>query len=172
MTLARRRIRLAAALVAAIAGVWSCDKASGPAPPRVALVLDTAQLEQGDTTRATVLLSDWRRYAADTSLVTFSSGNTNVVRVGAGGLITAVGAGTTTISAVVKDDTGRVSVTVILTVGTVALVSPSAFDVGDSALSAPTVTSVCGLPVTGRTVRCPRWSSTTSRYGSTTRRAT
>ena len=152
------------ALSLALIGLTSCSKLhnSNPtAPSPVASVrvnLPSATIEIGDTGQLTATPEDATNRPLSGLSVTWSSDHPEVATVNSAGVVTAVAAGTTNITATCE---GRTASTVIqvsaVKVASVTVTPPSAsITVGGTVQLTATATDSRGNPLTGRIVR---WSS-------------
>ncbi len=101
-----------------------------PAPPAsVRVVPDTVSVEVGQKWSLTAQLLDAEgRFTTTSSTVVWTSSDTTIATVFPNGLVSAVGAGTTTVNATLAGKTGRATVRVyhVLPVGSVALAPDTA----------------------------------------------
>ncbi len=133
---------------------------TAPPPAAVAVVtvtLNASVLSVGQTTSAVAKAFDANGNLLTGRTVTFGSGNAGIATVSGAGLVKAIGAGSTTISATVDGETGIASVTVQppppLPVHTVSLTSPTnALVVGDSTQLTVVLRDSLGNVLTGRTI--------------------
>lgn len=157
------RVAWAAALVAASL-LAACGSSGGStdAPPApvagVTVTLTASSLTVGQTTQARATLVDASGNVLTGRTVTWSSANPAVAAVNALGLVTAMGEGTTSITATSEGKSGGASATVgpapVATV-TVTLQSPF-IAVGQTTLATATLRDAQNATLTGRTVA---WSS-------------
>jgi uncharacterized protein YjdB len=136
---------------------------TAPAPAPVATVgvtLGTAALTTGQTTQATATPRDAQGNALTGRTVSWSSSNGNVATVSASGVVTAVGAGSATISATSEGKTGSAGVTVTAPIAPVATVAvalgTSSVVAGGGTQATATLRDAQGNTLTGRSVT---WSS-------------
>jgi uncharacterized protein YjdB len=136
--------------------------ATTPPPPTpiaaVAVTLASATLNVGQTTQATAKLTDSSGNVVTGPRVSWSSSNAAVAAVDTNGVVTAVAAGTASISATAQGITGAATVTVnrppVSSVA-VTLNSPS-LTVGQETQAAATLRDANGNVLTGRSIT---WSS-------------
>jgi len=143
-----------AALALAAAGCGAARDATplAPAPvARVVLTTPSPSLHVGDTVQLTASLFDAAGNALTGRALTWSSTNAAVAAVSAGGLVTAVAAGATTISATSEGRTGSTAITVIPTGVARVTVTPTAqaLTPGDTLRLSALVTDANGAPITG-----------------------
>jgi len=146
--------RLAFALACGMYAALGCGDTAGPViPATVALELGVARLEPGETTRATVTVTDAEGRPITGLSVSYSSSNANVARVDATGLVTGVSEGLVTISATASGKSATEPLTVAYTVAAVTLNLPSStLDVDDTTRAAAVAVSPRGAAVPGRSV--------------------
>ncbi len=123
----------------------------GVTPSSVALTV-------GDTRTVTATVRDAAGNPLAGRSVSWSSADLTIVTVSPGGLITAVGAGATSVSATVEGQSGSVVVTVSpVPVATVAVLpSNSSLVIGQTQMLSATPKDAAGSPLTGRVTT---WSS-------------
>jgi uncharacterized protein YjdB len=129
-----------------------------PSVNSVAVTLAAGTLEEGRTTQATAVLRDVSNNVLTGREIAWTSANPNVATVSQGGLVTAVVAGTTTISASSEGKTGNASLTVIVRpVTTVSVtLSPASILVGQTSQATRIARDADGNALNGRAVT---WSS-------------
>lgn len=157
---------ITAATVGTVSIAATVDGVSGSAtltvtPPPVQTVtvtLASASVIAGNTTTATATLADDKGAPLSGRSVTWSSGTPTVATVDTAGRITAVAAGTTTITATSEGKTGTASLTVLpVPVASVTVaVSPASVLPGGTAQATATPLDATGAVLTGRAVT---WSS-------------
>lgn len=158
---ARRYREWAAAVLTATALACGGDGASGPSAPAVATVdvtPATAQLNVGESRQLAAAPKTSAGLLVTGKVVTWSSASALVASVDASGMVRAVGAGATTISATVDGKVGSASVTVAVVPVASVVVTPSSGQVfvqGTLALQASTLDAQ-GAALSGRAVA---WSS-------------
>ena len=144
-------------MLAAIAMVQACGGKDTPTePPAVAKVTITAPsgIVVGTTQRVTATVTAANGAVLTDRAVTWTSSNLNVATVSADGSMTAVSAGSTTISAASGGQTGLATITVLpIPVATVTLSSSSANVVTGTTLTlVATLKDAAGATLTGRTI--------------------
>ncbi|AHG91642.1 Ig domain protein group 2 domain protein [Gemmatirosa kalamazoonensis] len=124
----------------------------------VTLSLASTTLAEGDTARLAVRLADAQGQPLSGRDVTFASDAPNVARVSATGLVTAVAAGTATLSATSEGVRGTVVVRVTALAVAAVRVSPDTtrLAVGATARLTATPLTAGGAPIAGRTIA---WTS-------------
>ena len=117
-----------------------------------------ASLSVGQTLQLTATAKDASGNALSGRVVTWSSSNTAVATVGGNGLVAAIAAGTTTITATSEGVSGTSGVTVAtVPVAAVAVTpSPASVQVGSTVQLTASPTDANGTPLTGRVVT---WTS-------------
>ncbi len=128
-----------------------------PPPPLVVTTVEvtptTTGLGVGDTVRLTAAVKDQNGAALAGKVVTWSTSTPAVATVGLTGLVTAVGAGTTTIRATVETQSGSAAVTVRSPVASVVLSPDSAtLSVGATLTMQVALRDAQGGPLTGRPI--------------------
>ncbi len=118
----------------------------------------TSNLQPGGTVQLSAVTRDANNYILSGRVVTWASGSTAIATVTASGLVTAVGSGTTNITATSEGRTGSASVTVALVpVASVAVTIPGGtVAAGASVQAAVTLRDANNNVLTGRTVT---WAS-------------
>jgi uncharacterized protein YjdB len=125
----------------------------------VTVSLNTASLPVGATTQATAILRDAVGNVLNGRTVTWSSGNTAVATVNPNtGVVTAVSAGSATITAASETKSGNatVSVTAIPVATVTATLTPTSVGVGQTSQASAVTLDANNNPLTGRIVT---WSS-------------
>ena len=126
------------------------------ARPASAVILSPGQVTifAGQTVQLGALVTDDRGQVLTGQSVSFSSSNTQVATVSAGGLVTGVSTGTATISATSDGASGTALVTIAPDPVAVVDVSPASASivVGSSVQLVATPRNVAGQPLTGRTI--------------------
>jgi len=143
-----------------ITGQSSLSVTAAPPPPvaTVAVTLSPNSLTVGQTVQATTVLKDAGGNVLTGRTITWASSNTAAATVNATGLVTAVGAGTSTITATSEGINGTATVTVTLVPVasvTVTLNSPS-LTTGQSTQATAVTKDAAGNVLTGRAIT---WSS-------------
>jgi len=120
--------------------------------------LETGTLEVGQVTRAKATLTDAGGTALSGRAIAWQSSNPAIATVNSLGVVTAVGRGTATISAIAEGKVGGADVTVATkTVASVAVSpNPASAAVGQKARLTATVNDATGGVLTGRTIT---WTS-------------
>src|ERR1051325_6595239 len=150
--ISRRMITLG---LIATAAVTSCktDKVTGPAVATVTVSLTKTTLFTGESATATAVLNDADGQPILGRTVTWSSGTQSVATVSSSGAITAVGPGTSVITATSEGKSGTATVTVIAPVATVQVnLSAQSVTVGSTVQAAVVLKDAAGNTLSGRTV--------------------
>ena len=136
---------------------WPVATALHPPVSSVTVALGSTSLNVGQTTQATPLLRDASGIVLSGRAVTWSSSNKSVATVDHTGLVTAVGVGVATISALSEGQKGSadISSTVPVSTVTVALSSPTLV-VGQITQASAVLADANGNTLTGRMVS---WTS-------------
>src|SRR5882672_2445637 len=118
----------------------------------------SASIQQGQTVQLTATPKDANGTALTGRVVTWSSSNTSVASVNAGGLVTSGVAGSATITATSEGQSGTSAITVTTVPVASVTVSPASASVpeGQTVQLTATPKSANGNPLTGRTIT---WSS-------------
>ncbi len=122
-----------------------------PTPTKVAVTPDTVEvMALGDTVRLVAEVRDQLGRVMEDEPVTWASSDTTVAAVDSAGLVTAVGTGTTRVTATAGDAFGSAAVTVMQSAGSVE-VSPAAATIasGDTVRLAAEAFDENGHPVAG-----------------------
>lgn len=132
-----------------------------PSVSAVNLTLAQSTIATGGTTTAQVVLRDDRGTVLKGRTVTFASANSSVATVSATGVVSAIGVGTTIITATSEGQSGSAALSVIQApVASVVLSSPlTNLTVGTSTQVVLTLRAADGSTLTGRTVN---WTSSAS----------
>lgn len=132
-----------------------------PSVSAVNLTLAQSTIATGGTTTAQAVLRDDRGTVLQGRTVTFASANSSVATVSATGVVSAIGVGTTIITATSEGQSGSAALSVIQApVATVVLSSPlTNLTVGTSTQVVLTLRAADGSTLTGRTVN---WTSSAS----------
>ena len=124
--------------------------------PASAVIVSPGQVTifAGQTVQLGTVVTDDRGQVLIGQSVSFSSNNTQVATVSAGGLVTGVSTGTATITATSDGATGTATVTIAPDPVAVVDVSPASASivVGSSVQLVATPRNVSGQPLTGRTI--------------------
>ena len=119
-------MRLLPALGIMVQACGSQPTASAPPPPTVALVIVSgpATIQPGETAQFTAVTKDAAGSVLSGRSIIWASTATEVASISTGGLVTAVAAGTTTITATSENKSGSTALTVApIAVATVLLSS-------------------------------------------------
>ena len=135
-----------------------------PPPASVASVtanLANSTLQEGATTQATAVLKDAAGNTLTGRTVVWSSSNATVASVSSGGLVTAIRAGTATITGVSEGRSDGISLTVtapppIPVASVTVTLSDATVQVGETVTAAAVTRSAAGTTLTGRTIT---WTS-------------
>ena len=164
-----RRRSAALTVTAAVLGTLSCESGTAPLPPArpasVAVTPLAVELSAvGDTARLSAEVKDQRGWDMPQAVVTWSSADPSVATVDASGLVTAVGNGSTAITASSGSVAGSATAMVAQVPGEVA-VSPSLAEltVGDTLRLSAKATDANGHPVAGAEFS---WSSSNASVAS------
>jgi YVTN family beta-propeller protein len=130
--------------------------ATAPAVASVSVALDETSIFVGQTTTASASVKDEAGSPLDRA-VTWTSGTTSVATINATGVVTAVGAGSSVITATSEGKTGQATITVVAPVATVTVTLASgSIDVGATTQATAVLKDASGNTLGGRTVT---WSS-------------
>lgn len=146
-------------LALALAACGGARDATPPAPApapvaRVVVTVPSPSLNVGDSVQLSVSLFDAVGNALTGRALTWSSTNAAVASVSAGGLVSALSEGTTTVSATSEGRTGSAAITVIPTGVAKVTVAPAApaLTPGDTLRLSAAVTDANGVGLTGHPV--------------------
>lgn len=125
----------------------------------VAVSLETATLEVGQSTQATATLKDASGSTLAGRTVAWQSSNPAIAAVNASGVVTAVARGSATVSAIADGKTGGAALTVAAKAVAAVVITPNPVSatVGQSAQLAAVAKDAAGGALTGRTIT---WTST------------
>jgi uncharacterized protein YjdB len=151
---------------AMVAPLLACDPTAPVVPKTVTVSFTAAQLERGDTIRASASAQDAAGKPLTGLPVTWTSGSNTIATVDSTGLVTGMAQGGVTIYASVKGVQSGAPLTVIVTVSTVNVTMPSPVDVGDSTQTTVAAVSAKGFPVIGRPVSYGTSDSTVAKVNS------
>ncbi|MEP6834487.1 MAG: Ig-like domain-containing protein [Gemmatimonas sp.] len=149
-------------LLVSLFALMSCGGGDTTAPPVVTVATVTVSpstnaLLTGATATLTATLKDASGNTLRGQTVTWSSSAQAVATVSTGGVVTAVAAGTATITATSEGKSGTASITVSAPVATVAVTPPApAINVGATVTLTADTKDAAGVSLTGRAIA---WSS-------------
>ncbi len=160
----RKNLAPAALLLAVLGTACGGSDSSPPSVATVTVTLSSSALVVGQSATASAVLRDGAGAVLTGRSISWSSGSSAIATVSATGLVTAVGAGTTTIVATSEGQAGSASVSVTpASVASVAVTLSSPLAVAQTTQATAVARDAAGNVLAGRSVS---WSSSASSIAS------